>query len=67
MKDCIRNMGGQHCASVGDSTSHHCAPWDFSVALEQAGQALGRDDERLALYWFNLELQKYAGTAGVEW
>jgi hypothetical protein len=42
----LRNVGGQHSASVGTST---------------------RDDERLALWLFEQDRQRYAGQADVGW
>lgn len=35
--------GGQHSASVGDSTLHHVCPWDFSLELQRAGERFDID------------------------
>ena len=32
-----RDSGGQHAAPVGTDTLHHVNPWDFSIALANAG------------------------------
>ena len=36
-------QGGQHAPPIGDSTLHHLCPWDFSIALQQAGEQYGID------------------------
>lgn len=70
----LRQYGGQYAPAIGDSTLHHKHPFDFSVALANAsGQHASlqgtstRDDEQLALFWFNQELRQYAGQADVAW
>jgi len=38
-----RPIGGQHAATIGDSTLHHACPWDFSLELQRAGERFDID------------------------
>lgn len=68
-------QGGQHAATIGDSTMHHKSPWDFSRELQRAGKRFDIDSapdaepqptpDEAALEEFNRELQRAIGA--VDW
>ena len=41
--------GGQHSASVGDSTHHHRDQWDFSIELKNRAALADFEDEQRRL------------------
>jgi hypothetical protein len=61
------SLGGQHGSPIGDSTTHHKSPWDFSVALERASRLFdpdGAGDHEPAFVAFEREREAAAGRGG---